>query len=63
MAFELVIGTPERFQCAKQIASYLGLVRKCRDTADIVRDGDFSTVTSGFAVVRHHPRSRCDSNH
>src|SRR5437879_4742849 len=26
LAFELVIGTPERFQCAKQIASYVGLV-------------------------------------
>jgi transposase len=26
LAFELVIGTPERFQCGKQIASYVGLV-------------------------------------
>jgi transposase len=26
LAFELVIGTPERFACAKQIASYVGLV-------------------------------------
>ncbi len=26
LAFELVIGTPERFPCAKQIASYVGLV-------------------------------------
>jgi Transposase IS116/IS110/IS902 family len=26
LAFELVIGTPERFHCGKQIASYLGLV-------------------------------------
>jgi transposase len=26
LAFELVIGTPQRFQCGKQIASYIGLV-------------------------------------
>src|SRR5438128_5661057 len=26
LAFELVIGTPERFGCGKQIASYVGLV-------------------------------------
>jgi transposase len=26
LAFELVIGTPERFQCGKQVASYIGLV-------------------------------------
>src|SRR5579862_2305235 len=25
LAFELVIGTPERFHCGKQIASYVGL--------------------------------------
>ena len=26
LAFELVIGTPQRFQCGKQMASYVGLV-------------------------------------
>jgi transposase len=26
LAFELVIGTPERFDSGKQIASYVGLV-------------------------------------
>jgi transposase len=26
LAYELVIGTPERFHCGKQIASYVGLV-------------------------------------
>ena len=26
LAFELVIGTPERFRCGKQIGSYLGLI-------------------------------------
>ena len=26
LAFVLIIGTPERFQCGKQIASYLGLI-------------------------------------
>jgi transposase len=26
LAFELVIGPPERFHCGKQIASYVGLV-------------------------------------
>jgi transposase len=26
LTFELVIGTPERFHCGNQIASYVGLV-------------------------------------
>jgi len=26
LAFVLVLGTPERFDCVKQVASYLGLI-------------------------------------
>jgi transposase len=26
LAFVLIIGTPQRFQCGKQVASYLGLI-------------------------------------
>jgi len=26
LAYELVIGTPQRFHCGKQLASYIGLV-------------------------------------
>jgi transposase len=35
LAFELVIGSPERFHCGKQIASYVGLVpsEESSDTA------------------------------
>jgi hypothetical protein len=32
----LIIGEADRFQCGKQVASYLGL--KLLDTADIVRE-------------------------
>ena len=32
LAFVLIIGTPERFQCGKQIASYLGLI-PCEDSS------------------------------
>ncbi|PYX21655.1 MAG: hypothetical protein DMG82_17290 [Acidobacteria bacterium] len=28
LAFKLVIGTPERFHCGKQVASYAGLFRR-----------------------------------
>jgi transposase len=34
LAFELVIGTPERFACAKQIASYVGLVPSEESSGD-----------------------------
>jgi transposase len=42
MAFELVIGTPERFACAKQIASYVGLVPSEESSGDRRRLGHIS---------------------
>jgi transposase len=42
LAFELVIGTPERFGCAKQIASYVGLVPAEESSGDRRRLGHIS---------------------
>jgi transposase len=42
LAFELVIGTPDRFQCAKQIASYVGLVPSEESSGDRRRLGHIS---------------------
>ena len=41
-AFELVIGTPKRFHCGKQIASYLGLVPSEESSGDRRRLGHIS---------------------
>jgi transposase len=50
LAFELVIGTPERFACAKQIASYVGLVPAEESSGDRRRLGHISK--QGNALVR-----------
>ena len=50
LAFELVIGTPERFQCAKQIASYVGLVPAEDSSGDWRRLGH--TSKQGNAPLR-----------
>jgi transposase len=42
LAFELVIGTPQRFACAKQIASYVGLVPAEESSGDRRRLGHIS---------------------
>src|SRR5438270_3681996 len=42
LAFELVIGTPERFGCAKQIASYVGVVPSEESSGDRRRLGHIS---------------------
>ena len=42
LAFELVIGTPERFGCGKQIASYVGLVPSEESSGDRRRSGHIS---------------------
>jgi transposase len=42
LAFELVIGTPERFHCGKQIASYVGLVPTEQSSGDRRRLGHIS---------------------
>jgi transposase len=42
LAFELVIGTPQRFHCGKQIASYVGLVPEEKSSGDRRRLGHIS---------------------
>jgi len=50
LAFVLIIGTPERFHCGRQIASYLGLI-PCEDSsADHGRLGHLSK--QGNALMR-----------
>ena len=50
LAFELVIGTPERFACAKQVASYIGLVPAEESSGDRRRLGHISK--QGNALLR-----------
>jgi len=50
LAFELVIGTPERFQCGKQIASYVGLVPSEESSGERRRLGHISK--QGNALLR-----------
>jgi transposase len=50
LAFELVIGTPERFACGKQIASYVGLVPEENSSGDRHRLGHISK--QGNALLR-----------
>ena len=50
LAYELVIGTPERFPCGKQIASYVGLVPAEKSSGDRRRLGHISK--QGNALLR-----------
>jgi transposase len=50
LAFELVIGTPHRFPCGKQIASYVGLVPTEASSGDRRRLGHISK--QGNALLR-----------
>src|SRR5512138_89870 len=50
LAYELVIGTPERFRCGKQIASYVGLVPAEKSSGDRRRLGHISK--QGNALLR-----------
>ena len=51
LAFELVIGTVERFRCGKQIASYAGLVPTEESSGDRRRlDTSASKATHCFAI-------------
>src|SRR6202040_2127626 len=50
LAFELVIGTPERFHCGKQMASYVGLVLSEESSGDRRRLGHISK--QGNALLR-----------
>ncbi len=68
LAFELVIGTPERFHCGKQIASYVGLVPSEESSGDRRRLGHISKqgnallrfllVEAAQVTVRSQPRWR-----
>ena len=68
LAYELVIGTPERFHCGKQIASYLGLVPEEKSSGDRRRLGHISKqgnvllrfllVEAAQVTVRSHPEWR-----
>ena len=51
LAFELVIGTPERFPCGKQIASYVGLVPAEESSGDRRRLGHISK--QGNSLLRY----------
>ena len=58
LAFELVIGTPDRFPCAKQIASYVGLVPAEESSGDRRRLGHISkqgNVLLRFLLVEAAP--------
>jgi transposase len=50
LAFELVIGTADRFHCGKQIASYVGLVPEENSSGDRRRLGHISK--QGNALLR-----------
>jgi len=50
LAFELVIGTAERFHCGKQVASYVGLVPSEESSGDRRRLGHISK--QGNALLR-----------
>jgi len=51
LAFELVIGNPERFRCGKQIASYVGLVPTEESSGDRRRLGHISK--QGNSLLRY----------
>jgi transposase len=51
LAFELVIGTPERFHCGKQVASYVGLVPSEESSGDRRRLGHISK--QGNSLLRY----------
>jgi len=51
LAFELVIGTPERFACGKQVASYVGLVPSEESSGDRRRLGHISK--QGSSLLRY----------
>jgi transposase len=51
LAFELVLGTPERFSCGKQVASYVGLVPSEASSGDRRRLGHISK--QGNSLLRY----------
>ena len=73
LAFELVIGTAERFHNGKQIASYVGLVFSEEPSGDqrrlghICKQGNsllrFLLVEAAQVTVRSSPQWRCKFFH
>jgi len=73
LAFELVIGTPARFPCAKQIAGYVGLVPSEQSSGDGRRLGHISQpgnallcfllVEAAQVTVRSDPQWRSQFFH
>ena len=61
LAYELVIGTPERFHCGKQIASYLGLVPEEKSSGDRRRLGHITKQGNVLLRFLRGPQSvsRC----
>jgi transposase len=65
LAFVLIIGTPQRFQCGKQVASYLGLIPSEESSGGRQRLGNISKqgnsllrfllVEAAQAAVRSNP--------
>jgi transposase len=66
LAFVLIIGTPERFRCGKQIGSYIGLIPSEDSSAGHQRLGHISK--QGNALLRYllgeaaQAAVRCDSD-
>src|SRR5437868_2835003 len=68
LAFVLILGTPQRFRCGKQIGSYLGLIPSeassgaCRRLGHITKQGNtllrFLLVEAAQATVRCEPEWR-----
>ena len=66
LAFVLIIGTPERFQCGKQIGSYVGLI-PCEDSSaghqrlgHITKQG--SSLLRFLLVEAAQAAARCDAD-
>jgi transposase len=69
LAYVLIIGTPTRFTCAKQIGSYVGLIPSEDSSGGKQRLGHISKqgnsllrfllVEAAQAAVRSHPEWRC----
>src|SRR5262249_12783823 len=68
LAFVLIIGTPERFHCGRQIASYLGMIPCEESSSDHWRMGHltkqgnvllrFLLVEAAQTVARYEPEWR-----
>ena len=66
LAFVLIIGTPERFKCGKQIGSYVGLIPSEDSSAGHQRLGRItkqgSTLLRFLLVEAAQAAARCDAD-